>query len=876
MDNSDFSSCSFETEVQIPNEEIHERKGKASEAVILENQRLQEMNKQLQDNIGAIKTQLKDALDAVGKSTNVSQQIQNLRDQLQETLAQKEQLQKQLNEKESDTTNNQKLNEEISKLNNDREIIAQTLIEKESLINKLKKEKQAFKAADVEKTQLIELLSETVQKEKNTKRKQKKQIIALSEELESQKQLLDQTTAQLHQSQDANKKLQNEAEEIKAQLVELTSSYNSAKETINAQETTISQTNNALNSLQKFLIDQKDEFEMFDQQRNSFSTLLAKMNKLTITQQEVIEKLQNENAQLKANQAKPVKRELNALNQTNILQLTMPFDEPIKSSCEKILMLPQYNPGQRLQLILNELSSKIKEYKKENNEYKEKIETLEKQISSVDEDESKFKQVTIALLNELKNIAVTETKIGASESYENDPQFISFVSQQCQKIDPMLANEVTNDPLFVSSDFFSNEDVQAKIKIIQKIIDDDKTIGAIFISQFLVNVVLRNQLKKVVGSLNQYEELSKLSIAHGEDIVDLPEIVKSQKEQIEKLNESRKKMHETIKKFQNARAEELKKDNEQRTQIVNLQLQLDSVERDNEVLKMKIQVLQNEIAIKSQAVVETREINIDTSKEEQMKKQIDSLTTELSKKTEENKELTKTIKNMQKTINDNNAAQQKRSRKVEENHQKQIQELEFSLSSLIEKSQEKKKQVKKNTAALKQQYEESIKQMTNEIEELKKSNEENINELNNKCTESKAENQKLQESVKSLELKCNQMQSIIDDNEQNKKEMEMEMTNLKAAFNKEKQMLQAKLTTSQFNAETQIHERVKSTERKYTERVNAIISSLISTIGEFYEVDESSINEENAHQLLQHAKEDLEKLKYFQTENLMRTEPKKD
>ena len=866
MENSDFSSCSFETEVQEMPDESPSKAIPQTEAVLLENQRLQQMNSQLQDSINTIKTQLKDALDAVEKSKGVSQQIQVLRNQLQDTISQKELIQKQLTSKTDNDQDVQRIKSELAKVTQDRDDLAQTLLEKENLITKLKKEKQSFKSADAEKTQLIDLLSQSVQKEKANRKKQKKKLIQTTDELLVYKNKADQMDLLNQQTEEEKKRLIAEIDDLKFKMESQTAIINEQKVTISTQESEIIKKNNALNSVQKLLANQKQEFVMYEQQRNIYSNLLAKMNKLAILSDSVIENLQNELTTLKnQNEAKQAKKEIASLNQTSILDLKLPFNDELREQCDKFMKLPQYDPSQRLQLVLNEVGKQLQDKEKECADLNKKIEQINYQHKHGSGDEYKYKQITHALLKDLKNIAVTETKIAASSLCQNDQQFIQFVSQESAKIDPLYAEDVKKDPLFIPDDFFSMEDAAKKKEIIENIVGDDKTTGALFTAQFLTNIVLRKQLSEVFGPLNQYEELSKLSLAHGEDIVDLPEIVKSQREQIEKLKDVRKKMHETIKKLQALRAEDQKRDNDQKTQISTLQLQLDSLQRDNDVLKMRAQVLQNEMALKQENAKDAT----DALKQETINQQIISLNKDLERKNKENQELSKVIKDLEKSVSDNVLSQQKHTKKIEENYQKQIKDLQQAYSDVVTKSQEKRKQAKKNILSLKAQYEESLQQITQNYEDIRKTLDDNIKDLTQKLADSRDANQRMQDSLKSLELKNEQMEKLNQSYIEKEKESDAELIKIKSEFTKEKQMLQAKLTTTQFNAETQIHDKVRAAELKCNARVNSIINTMLDTLGDFYNVDDTSLSEENIPQLLNHAKEDLERLRYFQMENIL-------
>ena len=868
MEKGEFSSASFDTEfVDIPSE-AQSKPVQGDENLVLENQRLQQVNKQLQETINVLKDQLKDALVSADKSKQFIQQIQTLKEQLQEALHQKEILERK-NEESSflNTSSSGKMLADIDAMTREKTSLEQRNKELENTVQKLKKEKSAFKKADVEKTQMIDLLTETIQKDKISKKKQKKNLIEVMDENIVLKNKVDQLTLVCQQNADEKTRQNREMEDLQAQIDKLSLTNDELKRQIAMQNADFANKDSAISDLLKELQDMKEEFALYEKQRSDFSLCLTKMNKLSVTSESYIQKLLKEKQQLELQlEGKPqAKTVAHTLNQANILDLNFPFHGDIKNTCEEIIKLPQYEPIQRLQLIFNELAKQVATFEDDALKLRKENDELKEELKHDDVVESKYKQILFAFFRDLKNIAVTEVQISQNDMCSADQKFINFVTQKAAEIDPLFKDDIRQDPLFIPDDFFSTTDVKKQKSIIESIIGTNSTVSALFTAQFLANSLIRKQLETTTGPLNQYEELSKLSLAHGADIADLPNIVQSQKEEIEKLKETKKNMHIVIKKLQASKTDLAKKDIDQRTQISSLQLKNDTLARDNDVLKMKIQVLSNEIMLKSNEALNPKQGKAD---EEKFTEKIAQLENELDKKNKENIEMSKSISSLQRSITETVTSQQRNAKKLEDSYQQKLIDLQEAYTELQQKANDKRKQTKKNVAALKNQYESALTQITNNYEEIKKTLEENINSLNAKLASSRNEIQHLNEALKTSECKCDQVTKINTNLTEKSRQIEQEISKIKAEFNKEKQILQSKLTTTTFNAESQLHDSLQALEEKYLARITKILTSAHETIGSFYGISEEELTEESLPQVLLHARDDLDKLRFFQKENL--------
>ncbi|EAY01141.1 hypothetical protein TVAG_040460 [Trichomonas vaginalis G3] len=866
MDCIDISTGTLNDEDENDSEEPVQPLNQNNEQIIQENQYLHHMNEQLQESITKMKAQLQDALSAVEKSNCFTEQIQQLKDQLQEARALNEQYQKEIEQSKSMTVQNSNVENCAENI-----VITDQISSLQAQIAKLKNERTIFKQADAEKTEYIDLLSNSILKLKSLKKKMKKKIISLSESNSQMKDLLNEAEAKAKKEEEQKSNLSSEVEQLKASLESKDKQINELSINVCQLHNEIHAKDTAIEFIQKQIESQIDEMAEYENQRSLFDDILGKMNKMAVLSENTILDLEEK---LKAKQQDQPKKEaeksnVNIFNKANILDLKLPFQGEIKDDLEKILKLVQYDPVQRLQLIINELAKTIESITKENFIQKKQLSNLNSNQPTSCEDQGNYKEILASLITYLRNSS------NIPENGEDD-EFNNFIAEKFSNIDQIIDEKMKEDENYINNSFFMEKDIEKRKEMITNLLTKDDITRDVLIAQFLISMD-HNEPKKPEETENANENENNEESVFEENLPqnDLQNTINEQAEQIHKLKETRRKMYDNIKKLQAAKLELQTKDSEQKSKINALELEIDNVQRENNILQLKINVLNHDIAMKNAQINEELEKKDNENKDFQMlQEKVLSLEKDLLIKTQANEDLTNQMQKLQAKLDASKKSHAKATKKLEDSYINKINEMEGRLHEVEEKSNSKAKLMKKNLNGVKQQYEETISTITKQYNDVKTSLEETIKSLNTKLSDHRSDIQKLNEKLRAEENLVDQFtkqnEILRSSNDQN----EQELTRIKNEYAKEKKALQAKITSINFTCDAQLNEKVLSLERKYNTKINSFIQNVSETIGKYYNISESSLNEETMGQLLLHAKDDLDKLKYFQSESLEKAQTK--
>lgn len=860
MESIEFSTDTFPDEGDTYSAQQEPVFKPTNDIIMQENQNLHKMNEQLQGTVEKLKVQLHDALNAVEKSNMFSDQIQQLKDQLQEARALNEQYQKEIEQSKSMNITN--TNDNIEPSTNENPPVNEEIAKLQNKIDKMKKDMLLFKQIDAEKTETIDLLSSNVIKLKSMKKKMKKKILSHMDQMDQVKAALEQAKSDCQKEQDQRLKLANEIDDLKFKIETIEMTNCGLKDELIKAQKEISEKNSAIMLLQKQFEQQADELFEYDTQRNLTYEVLAKMNKLSILNENQLKQQQISLIQLKAqqnasNRQESEKSNVNIFNRANILDLKLPFQGEIKESLEKILKLVQYDPVQRLQLILNELAKQIDNFEKEQFAQRKQINDLKAKQTPENKDSGNYKQILASLLSEFKKLCSND-----------DKDVKDFVASSCEEFEPILQEMVQNDPNFESNSYFAADDAEKRKEMIKKILDADNLTSDVLIAQVLLSKYKKpQQVSEREPDADQNMEEEQINSENPND--DLQNKILLQEQQIIKLKDTRRKMHENIKKLQASKLEFQVKDSEQKSKINKLELDVDNLQRENNILQMRINVLNNEIQIKNSLINDDNEKkDQETNMQHEMKEKIMNLESELSTVTQENKELTSTNKKLQTKLDLCKQSHTKAVKKLEESYVNKIKDLENKITVLEQKSTEKRRSMKKNLLAIKAQYEETIMEINEHFNTIRASLEENVSEMSQKLSDNHVEIQSLTEKLKMAQSNVENLEKQVYTLSTSKDQCEEELNRVKSDYSRDKKALQAKITTMNFQNESQMNERVQNIERKCNTRIENIIHIVSDTIGNFYNIEDNSLTESTLQQLLLHAKGDLDKLKYFQNESL--------
>jgi hypothetical protein len=212
---------------------------------------------------------------------------------------------------------------------------------------------------------------------------------------------------------------------------EAKNSYNVIKSEIEAKENTI-------NLLEVHMKEQEGEIDKFTSERPQFITLIQKSHQALSLSESYNDRLVAEVNDLKSRlKVAPTtaSKMANIFSQGNLLTISLPFEGELLDKCEEIMKFPQYQPIQKIQLILNEAAGRITEAEKELLEVRSiPVQPPVIQLKSPEKppppppppepptaSSSPFGEILIALLNELKAIA----------GFDTHSDFVSFVASKC-------------------------------------------------------------------------------------------------------------------------------------------------------------------------------------------------------------------------------------------------------------------------------------------------------------------------------------------------------------------------------------------------------------------------------------------------------------
>ena len=138
----------------------------------------------------------------------------------------------------------------------------------------------------------------------------------------------------------------SEIENLRSILEKATTFLRETSETISRLQIDLSLRDKTVSLMQRQLEEQLHELSMHKKQRQTSSTLLAKLHRLSITSETLLEELAPENArflQQVDDQRKESKRDLSTIKFVNVADLKLPFAGDIGKRCERAMGLPQYS-----------------------------------------------------------------------------------------------------------------------------------------------------------------------------------------------------------------------------------------------------------------------------------------------------------------------------------------------------------------------------------------------------------------------------------------------------------------------------------------------------------------------------------------------------
>lgn len=875
MNDIDMSSCSFITECEDGLTQLQREQNKTSELTI-QIQHKQDVIQHLQASVDSLKLQLKEALDAVSATKNTTDQIQLLKDELSEAAEREKSLNREIKRIRSDTEAQfiEHQNEviEVSKARDD---LAQKLQVSQEHIQKLRKDRQLL-IDDLEtKDQAMETIVTEIQELKLQKKKLRNKTVAIAERLQDAEGRVVQLDNLIDTLENDKSAICQEVETLKTQLSTCRSIITESENTIVSLKNELSVRASCIDALEKEFEAQKNEIEQYGIDRQNIITLLQKAHTgLTITESkiETVTK-ENENLRNRLKGAKKSGARQSGISQPDISDLSLPFEGAFGDKIRSIFALPQYQPMQRLQLIMTECAKHI-------NILTEKCDTLTKQnhklSAQVEEQKSgqvQYGQILAALLRDLKNICgIEHDYILPSVNSEEEDQFKAFVIEKTTQIDPFVRDDIIAESQFVPSDIFFTIDMNKRKNAVKELLHPTEIGFSILTAQFLTNVILRRRLDSLNEPLKKIIEISHPTSETPPDIAGIPAYFKKIIDSNDKLKQSRKQIRAAFKKAQNTQIALARADSDQKTRISQLELQNESLTNEVEVLKVKYQVVSNELALKTNEcssladfAAHIKENVVDQQNETRIR--TDRLEAALQEKTKECNTLTSLVRKLQNSIDEITNEQTRKVRHNEGILKQSIVDLQEENEQLERKLQQKKKDAKRMEKALKEQYDASMREAIAGFEASKASFEETIQEMKDKAKHAHEMSRKLVESVNDSERRN---QRLIEENSRLShecKNINVQIATLRQQVAKEKQHVQAQLAAQMMACESKVQAATMEVKSGYEKQIRDLLEYVCENIGHYYDIDENDFNEESLRKVVSHVKDDLDKLAFFQTES---------
>ena len=863
-------------------------------------QRLRQINEQLQNSLESMKKQLKEALDSSSSSKITSESLVYLKQQLQDSNEKREKLIQQIKSMKSNCDEEHaKIAAELSQMKDERDSLNEHL-------EKKKKEIATLKGNAAQSEQLMEMMSENIRKNKQQKKK-------LKEKLKSLITQTDDLTAKLQtkdvEIQQANDEVQKHVEENAA----LTEKCNNLEFLIGNKDQQIDELKKEISThqgvyseLEGQLESQEHELKLITEERKKILDLVGILQNALSKSAEIINKLKQEKKEAEL-QKKTIARQ-NALTNADVLDLKLPFEGELSDDMEKILKLPQYQPIQKIQLIINKASKHISDTEEQLRQLKKA--QIDHENTKLD-DETTIHQSAYLLKALLEKFSQIVTNNEDNNLY--DPKTIEFFAKECSTIDAHLKDLVMNDPAFVPNDFFTTDDASACVAVLQQIANSQPAVYSLLISQLLLNrAILREvspngehhqqqqtqqnnqhhhhkQGNKEEGKENQQDSNNnnKEEQATKEQQDNQQQSAPVQREksepllkptgdhatietlnnQIKTLEEEKAKLRSTLKATKVQLFKLNQTDNEHQTEIAQLQLENNSLKNDLEVCKMKLEISanqaaqrQNDLSNISSFVAKTKD-DSESSTSGESKAQLKA---DLTKKNAECTELRNIIDNLQKNIATLTKQNKKQHKKLTESFNTEKEALVEEIEQLRAKNTKVSKACNKKLKSAEVQFNTAYSQLQTQLDQTSEELTKAQNELQQKVEEFEAIKQKIATLQNEYNEKIQKLEKENNDYVVSTKDLKIELANTKQQMQKDKQHNQCQLSAQMMAYETKIQQMEQEVKSNTNKAIEDIYSVMDETFGQMYGLEAGDLNEDTFKQLVMSIKGDLEKLKYFQ------------
>lgn len=681
-------------------------------------------------------------------------------------------------------------------------------------------------------------------------RKLKKREVTMRECCEEAEARVSQTGLESQKVSTDNKNLRQEIEDLKFEIQSITtanSDLTKANEALRSENTRLM---TAFSSLEDQVKNQSSEIAASHKDRQNINELLRKMYAMICSSESLNTKLQAEIDSMVSKKGTPISDDDWRLQFSSI---EIPFSGALGDNCRQIMNMGQFTAAQRIQRVLTVVAHELSAKDENLSKMTERVTRLEQLLQEQRETAEKSTSVLKALLRELKNLAVNETKIDRCAFCEADQGFIQFVAEKC-----VISSEQSQDD-FVPSDFFCLEDISRRKAVIERYIKSDTDLFALFTAQFLANTVLRRQLQKTISGMTQQEDLEALLTQF--QCRDLHEIVvtfqrlHNEVVGLQEENRALAKQCRSMKKQQQSTV-----DIEARSQIQDAQTRNDELQHEVKILELRNHVLTQQLQTLQQEQTQNSESSTDL--------RVCELEDIVRQKQQE-------IERLQKSLEDKEIQNQKVIDKLTVKNSRQekilftqIEQFKVKIAELESKLVKTCKKHRAETRELIKKNQEQHEEMTREYEQAKLSYDETIKKMEEKIASTRELSQKLLNSVSEKERVNQKLAEEASHLRLSLKSVDMKLTTVQEEAQKERQLFQAQITATKLSCQSQIQDLDRLMKKEADNRVKSIFDTTLKILGDFYRIDQLTMDDESFKYLLSLVQRDLGRLKLFQTQGV--------
>ena len=811
--------------------------------VILQNERLQEINSQLSASLESVKAQLKQALEASATVNSMSEQVKSLKCQLLQEKKKREKLEKEVQVWRQKCTGN---------------LPADALVpgqETAELIRKLSKSKKEIQKLRFENEELSSLLEQTRNSEaklKKSKAKLRKRIQACLDRLKKSEEDLANALAKNGPLETSNEAMKCEIEELKLELSSAQSLNHEAETAWNGLRDELEKSNIGFDQLSKQITSQAEEIAGLTEEKGKMSALIQKLHSALCISEANLEETKKANAML---ESRVKSQKLQVHDDTFLFRdLEFPFDGPLKEKCVKIAGLDHYQPVQRVQLMLNELGHVISTQKSDIDAKTAALDDLKSKLETEQSTASVVRQAMSALQREIRNIAVEDEKMGKYAIYDSDDGLASFIAHQTVAMEKCVVDEEKGIP----SDFFSL-DVDHKRRLVMQNLQANESAMALFSAQFHINLLLKKGLKKAIAASVRNEDLEELlQILKCGNTNDLAHNLQILKEQLMKVMANFERAKKYIKKLQQSLMAKNRAESEQKLKVEQLQLKNETLANECELLTVKCQVAENQVAVlKSEcsSLSECVEKGPAASGE----------VVDVREKEEEISRLSSELKEIKAAHEIQLARQKRHAKRGNEELQARVEKLQGALTEAENRNAELQKKAKKIKKLFAAKFEESNREYEKQILTVKASYEEATQTMKQKSEKSREMSQKLLQSLSESEQYNQQMQSENAQLHIQNKSLEVKLTTLQEQMKKERQNIENRIAVQRVACDSKVQEVTRHMKQAIEEEKTRLFSLIVHMFASLYSIDASDFDEHALLSLCDRIKRDIEKLRAFQS-----------